>query len=63
LRGKTEVWIADGIVNDPNRPDDPQYIVRLSGQIATVSLETVRLVRQLSTLSSDQQPVAGPAVV
>ena len=28
---------------DPNRPDDPQYIVRLSGQVITVSLETVQL--------------------
>ena len=40
-----------GIVNDPNREDDPEYIVRLIGQVVTVSLETVRLVRELSTLS------------
>jgi predicted helicase len=39
-----------GIVNDPNREDDPEYIVRLIGQVVTVSLETVRLVRQLSAL-------------
>ena len=39
-----------GIVNDPNRPDDPEYIVRLIGQVVTVSLETVSLVRELSTL-------------
>ncbi len=32
-----------GIVNDPNRDCDPQYIVRLAGQVATVSVETVRL--------------------
>ncbi len=38
------------IVNDPNREDDPEYIVRLIGQVVTVSLETVRLVRELSTL-------------
>jgi len=38
-----------GIVNDPNRPDDPEYIVRLIGQVISVSLETVRLVRELST--------------
>jgi len=37
-----------GIVNDPNRDDDPEYIVRLIGQVVTVSLETVRLVRELS---------------
>ena len=39
-----------GIVNDPNREHDPEYIVRLIGQVVTVSLETVRLVRQLSAL-------------
>jgi len=45
-----------GIVNDPNRPDDPEYIVRLIGQVVTVSVETVTLVRELSTLSIDQIP-------
>ncbi|MGB8031847.1 MAG: type ISP restriction/modification enzyme [Terracidiphilus sp.] len=39
-----------GIVNDPNRDDDPEYIVRLIGQVVTVSLETVKLVRDLSAL-------------
>jgi predicted helicase len=43
-----------GIVNDPNRPDDPEYIVRLIGQVITVSLETVRLVQELATLTIDQ---------
>ena len=43
-----------GIVNDPNRPDDPEYIVRLLGQVVTVSVETVRLVRELARLSIDQ---------
>lgn len=43
-----------GIVNDPNRPDDPEYIVRLIGQVVTVSLETVRLVCDLAGLSIDQ---------
>jgi len=43
-----------GIVNDPNREDDPEYIVRLIGQVVTVSIETVRLVRELATLSIDQ---------
>ncbi len=33
-----------GIVNDPNRADDPQYIVRLVGRVITVSLETLRLI-------------------
>jgi predicted helicase len=39
-----------GIVNDPNRSDDSEYIVRLIGQVITVSLETVRLVRELAAL-------------
>ncbi len=53
-------WIIDqyrvktdarsGIVNDPNRADDPQYIVRLIGQVITVSLETVAIVKALPEL-------------
>lgn len=53
-------WIIDqyqvttdkrsGIVNDPNREDDPEYIVRLIGQIVTVSLETVKIVNSLPEL-------------
>ena len=51
-------WIIDqyqvstdkrsGITNDPNRVDDPEYIVRLIGQVIAVSLETVELVRALA---------------
>ena len=54
-------WIVDqyqvstdkrsGIVNDPNRPDDPEYIVRLIGQVTTVSLETVKIVKGLPPLA------------
>ncbi|MGD0939420.1 MAG: type ISP restriction/modification enzyme [Terracidiphilus sp.] len=57
-------WVVDqyrvstdaraGIVNDPNREDDPEYIVRLVGQVITVSMETVRLVRELAGLGIDQ---------
>ena len=36
-----------GISSDPNRRDDPQYIVRLVGQVVQVSLETVRIVAAL----------------
>ena len=53
-------WIIDryrvttdkrsGIVNDPNRLDDPQYIVRLIGQVLTVSVETVKIVNGLPDL-------------
>ena len=53
-------WVVDqyrvttdarsGIVNDPNREDDPEYIVRLIGQVVTVSVETVKLVGALAAL-------------
>jgi len=36
-----------GIVSEPNNPDDPEYIVRLVGQVVRVSLETVRIVKGL----------------
>jgi predicted helicase len=36
-----------GITSDPNREDDPQYIVRLVGQVIRVSLETVEIVNGL----------------
>ena len=39
-----------GISNDPNRPDDPEYIVRLLKQVITVSMETVRIVTALPEL-------------
>ena len=43
-----------GITNDPNREDDPQYILRLIGQVITVSLETVRIVTALPALGLTQ---------
>jgi predicted helicase len=39
-----------GIRSDPNRADDPEYIVRLVGQVIRVSLETVKLVKSLPAL-------------
>ena len=36
-----------GIVSDPNRDDDPEYIVRLVGQVVRVSVETVKIVKAL----------------
>ena len=39
-----------GIVNDPNRADDPQYIVKLIGKVIGVSLETVDIVENLPAL-------------
>jgi hypothetical protein len=38
-----------GITNDPNR-DDREYILRLIGQVITVSLETVEIVNSLPPL-------------
>ena len=53
-------WIVDqyrvkedkrsGIINDPNREDDPQYIVKLIQKVITVSLETVEIVEGLPKL-------------
>ena len=39
-----------GIVNDPNRLDDPAYIVRLIGTVIAVSLETVEIVERLKNV-------------
>ena len=56
-------WIIDqyrvktdrrsGIVNDPNRAVDPEYIVRLIGKVISVSLETVKVVEGLPELGID----------
>ncbi len=53
-------WIIDqyrvkedkrsGIINDPNREDDPQYIVKLMQKVITVSMETVEIVEGLPGL-------------
>ena len=53
-------WVVDqyrvktdkrsGIVNDPNRVDQPRYIVDLIGRVITVSLETVEIVNNLPAL-------------
>jgi predicted helicase len=45
-----------GIINDPNRTDDPQYILRLIGQVITVSLETTNTVRSLPQLGLPNNP-------
>lgn len=47
-------WVVDqyqvtmgkrnGMKSDPNRADDPEYIVRLVGQVVRASVETVRIV-------------------
>ena len=43
---------AEGnITGDPNRDDDDQYIANLVARVATVSVETVRLVKSLASLA------------
>ena len=42
-----------GITNDPNRADDPQYILRLIGQVVMVSLDTAQ--------DCGQPPISWPA--
>ena len=39
-----------GIVNDPDRPDDSRYIVKLIQKLITVSLETVEILEGLPEL-------------
>jgi predicted helicase len=44
-------WVVDQYQvkgeSDPNREDDPGYIARLVGQVVSVSIETVRIVKAL----------------
>lgn len=64
-------WIIDqyqvstdkrsGILDDPNRVDNPEYIVRLVEQVVTVSLETMKIVKELPPLEVSASSVfAGP---
>ncbi|MFB3891046.1 MAG: type ISP restriction/modification enzyme [Phycisphaerae bacterium] len=39
------------ITSDPNRPDDEQYVVRLLGQVITVSIETQKVIGSLPKLA------------
>ena len=41
-----------GITNDPNRPEEPDYIVKLIGKVVTVSLETQKLIGSLPALEA-----------
>ena len=43
-----------GIANDPNRPDAPQYILRLLAKAITISLETVDIMAALPQLGIEQ---------
>jgi predicted helicase len=46
-----------GITSDPNRPDDPEYIVRLIGQVVAVSVATVEIVGGLPEISPPPVPL------
>ena len=58
-------WIIDqyrvkedkrsGIINDPNREDDSQYIVKLIRKVITVSLETMEIVEGLPKLGISEK--------
>ena len=45
-----ESWQRSGIRSDPNRADDPEYIVNLVGRVIRVSLETIRIANSLPPL-------------
>jgi predicted helicase len=51
-----------GITSDPNRADDPQYVVRLVGQVVRVSLETVALVQALPADFEPSHSVPGSSL-
>ena len=50
-------WIVDQYQvkgdSDPNREDDPGYIVRLIGQVVRVSIETQRIVKALPAFRAE----------
>ncbi len=48
-----------GIVSDPNRLDNEQYIVRLVGKVVTVSVETVKLVKELAQSVNLEEQIVG----
>jgi predicted helicase len=52
-----------GITNDPNRDDDKEYILRLIGQVVTVSLETVKIVNALPDLGLPKDTAAKATTV
>ena len=62
-------WIIDGyevrrehdgtVVSDPNRNEDPGYIVRLFGQVVRVAVETQKVIASLSAVSFAQPAQLG----
>ena len=45
-----------GIINDPNRPNDKEYIVHLIQKVITVSLETLKIIETLPLLEISAPP-------
>ena len=48
---------AGEITSDPNRADDEDYIVRLVGQVISVSVETMKLVDALPPIEDGKPPL------
>lgn len=58
-------WIVDqyqiktdprsGIINDPNRRDEPRYIVELIQRVIYVSVETVKIIKGLLRLVEGEE--------
>ena len=48
---RVKVDKRSGIVNDPNRDDDPRYIMNLMQKVIAVSVETVEIVESLPELN------------
>lgn len=61
--GRNLEWLIDqyqvstekrsGIVSDPNREDDPEYIIRLAGQVIRVGMEAVAVVNSMPAYSAE----------
>jgi len=49
-----------GITSDPNRLDDPEYIVRLVKQVVAVSVKTVELVDELAQTVTQEDWLGAP---
>lgn len=47
---RVKVDARSGLVSDPNRKDEPRFIIDLIGKVATVSLETQKLIGELPEL-------------
>ncbi len=60
-------WIVDQYsvkaASDPNREDDPSYIVRLLGQVVRVSVETARIVNSRFDISVHLRSSAGQDLI